>query len=298
MKKRAIQICITVALSFGVYRLLGWWALAIWATLLIVWATTARSRRQGTWRAAQASMTAEDFMQQIEEQVNRADELVNSRQYDDARLIYERVTEVVRALRESQLHTVPGQTISLSHRVMVANRTLAVPLDRLGELHLSLGNRSAASRYFQEVVELMEEAVPHAGGETRAEFESLVATAKDKVAELSRQIAGKEDQPAEAVFKNIKILTGVPAGNLLKIMQMGYSRSLGTSCAHCHVPGQWEKDDKKPKQITRDMTKMAHTITFDLLRNIDGIKDRDPIVNCTTCHRGQLKPALNLDSTG
>ena len=120
----------------------------------------------------------------------------------------------------------------------------------------------------------------------------------DKVAELSRQIAGKEDQPAEAVFKNIKILTGVPAGNLLKIMQMGYSRSLGTSCAHCHVPGQWEKDDKKPKQITRDMTKMAHTITFDLLRNIDGIKDRDPIVNCTTCHRGQLKPALNLDSTG
>ena len=184
MKKRAIQICITVALSFGVYRLLGWWALAIWATLLIVWATTARSRRQGTWRAAQASMTAEDFMQQIEEQVNRADELVNSRQYDDARLIYERVTEVVRALRESQLHTVPGQTISLSHRVMVANRTLAVPLDRLGELHLSLGNRSAASRYFQEVVELMEEAVPHAGGETRAEFESLVATAKDKAAAI------------------------------------------------------------------------------------------------------------------
>lgn len=120
----------------------------------------------------------------------------------------------------------------------------------------------------------------------------------EKVAELSKQIIGKEGQPAEAVFKNIKILTGVPAGNLLKIMQMGYSRSLGTSCAHCHVPGQWEKDDKKPKQIARDMSKMAHAIIFDLLRNIDGIKDRDPLVNCTTCHRGQLKPALNLDSDG
>ena len=120
----------------------------------------------------------------------------------------------------------------------------------------------------------------------------------DKVAELSKQIAGKEDQPAEAVFKNIKILTGVPAGNLLKIMQMGYSQSLGTSCAHCHVPDQWEKEDKKPKQIARDMSKMAHTIIFDLLRNIDGIKDRDPLVNCTTCHRGQLKPALNLNSDG
>lgn len=120
----------------------------------------------------------------------------------------------------------------------------------------------------------------------------------EKVAELSKQIVGKEGQPAEEVFKNIKILTGAPAGSLLKIMQMGYSRSLGTSCAHCHVPGQWEKDDKKPKQIARDMSKMAHTIIFDLLRNIDGIKDRDPLVNCTTCHRGQLKPALNLDSEG
>ncbi len=119
---------------------------------------------------------------------------------------------------------------------------------------------------------------------------------EDKVAELSKQIAGKEDQPAEAVFKNIKILTGVPAGNVLKIMQMGYDRALGTSCAHCHVPGQWDKDDKKPKLIARDMAKMSHTIIFDLLRNIDGIKDRDPLVNCTTCHRGQLKPALNLDA--
>ena len=120
----------------------------------------------------------------------------------------------------------------------------------------------------------------------------------DKVAELSKQIAGKEEQPAEAVFKNIKILTGVPAGDVLKIMQMGYDRALGTSCAHCHVPGQWEKDDKKPKQIARDMAKMSQTIIFDLLRNIDGIKDRDPRVTCTTCHRGQLKPALTLDATG
>src|SRR5690349_3908735 len=57
----------------------------------------------------------------------------------------------------------------------------------------------------------------------------------DSVADLAKQIAGKEKQPSEAVFKNVKILTGIPAGNLLKIMQIGFSRSLGTSCAHCHV---------------------------------------------------------------
>lgn len=120
----------------------------------------------------------------------------------------------------------------------------------------------------------------------------------DQVAAISKQIAGKEDQPAEAVFKNIRTLAGIPAGNLLKIMQMGYSRALGVSCAHCHVTGQWEKDDKPAKQIAREMSKMSHTIIFDLLRNIDGIKDRDPLVNCTTCHRGQVKPALNLDAEG
>jgi hypothetical protein len=117
----------------------------------------------------------------------------------------------------------------------------------------------------------------------------------DSVATVSKQIAGKEDQPAEAVFKNLKVLNKVPAGRLLLIMQVGYSKSLGVTCAHCHVPGEWEKDDKEPKQITRDMAAMSKTINLDLLKNIDGLKDRTAIINCTTCHRGQLKPALNLD---
>ena len=118
----------------------------------------------------------------------------------------------------------------------------------------------------------------------------------EQVADVSKQIASKEDQPAEAVFKNIKLLTGVPAGKVVKMMQFGYSRSLGVSCAHCHVPGKWDKDDKPAKQIARDMAKMSHTINADLLKNIDGLKDRNALVNCTTCHRGQLKPALDLDA--
>lgn len=117
----------------------------------------------------------------------------------------------------------------------------------------------------------------------------------DSVAALSKQIAGKEEQSAETVFKNLKVLNKVPAGRLLLIMQHGYSKSLGVTCAHCHIPGEWEKDDKEPKQITRDMVAMSKTINQDLLKNIAGLKDRTPIINCTTCHRGQLKPALNLE---
>ncbi len=115
-----------------------------------------------------------------------------------------------------------------------------------------------------------------------------------KLAELARQISGKEDKPAGEVFKNVQMLRAVPAGRLLKIMELGYSKSLGVNCTHCHVVDQWDKDDKPTKQITREMIKMAGTINNDYLKNIKNLKSENPIINCTTCHRGQLKPALNL----
>ncbi len=115
-----------------------------------------------------------------------------------------------------------------------------------------------------------------------------------KIAELTKQIAGKENLPAEQVFKNIQILKGIPAGRLLRIMELGYSRSLGVNCTHCHVVDQWDKDDKPTKPIAREMSKMVQTINNDLLKPIKNLKGPNPIVNCTTCHRGQIKPALNL----
>src|SRR5258708_2798101 len=112
------------------------------------------------------------------------------------------------------------------------------------------------------------------------------------LAELTKRIAGQETKPAGEVFKNVQILKGMPAGRLLKVMELGYSKSLGVNCAHCHVIDQWEKDDKPTKQITREMIKMAGTINNDYLKNIKNLKSENPIINCTTCHRGQLKPAL------
>ena len=89
-------------------------------------------------------------------------------------------------------------------------------------------------------------------------------------------------------------MKGVPAGNLLKIMELGYSRSLGVDCTHCHTPDQWEKEDKAQKQIARDMSNMSKTINTELLKNIKNLRSPNPVVNCTTCHRGDIKPALNL----
>jgi hypothetical protein len=115
-----------------------------------------------------------------------------------------------------------------------------------------------------------------------------------KLAELAKRIAGREDKPAAEVFKNIQMLKAMPAGRLLKVMEFGYSKSLGVNCAHCHVVDEWEKDDKPTKQITREMIKMAGAINNEYLKNIKNLKSENPIINCSTCHRGQIKPALNL----
>lgn len=114
------------------------------------------------------------------------------------------------------------------------------------------------------------------------------------VAQLKSEIAGKENLPAEQVFKNIQMFKGMPAGRVLAVMQIGYSKSLGVDCTHCHVPGQWEKEDKPTKQITREMSDMVKAITSKYLKEIKNLKNPNPVVNCTTCHRGQVKPALNM----
>ena len=116
------------------------------------------------------------------------------------------------------------------------------------------------------------------------------------LAKVREQIKGRETEPSSAVFKNIQtaFLKNVPADRLPAVMEVAYSRSLGVTCTHCHVSDRWEADDKPEKQIARDMSVMMLRINGELLKNIRDLKSAAPTVNCTTCHRGQVKPALNL----
>ena len=121
---------------------------------------------------------------------------------------------------------------------------------------------------------------------------------KDQLlAQLRQQIAGREQEPAETVFKDIQTLKGRPAEQVLAVMELGYSRSLGVDCAHCHDVKDWPADAKKQKQIAREMTLMTREINAKL-KTFEGIESEPPVINCTTCHRGQKKPALNLDPPG
>ena len=123
--------------------------------------------------------------------------------------------------------------------------------------------------------------------------DSLTSARRDSgAAMVLRSIAGRENQPAESVFKNIKILKGVPAGRLVNIMNMGFGRSLGVSCGFCHVPGKWDLDDKEEKNTARLMFAMVQTINRDYISKVPPPNDSSPppVVNCFTCHRGNPRP--------
>ncbi|MBT8189238.1 MAG: c-type cytochrome [Bacteroidia bacterium] len=117
---------------------------------------------------------------------------------------------------------------------------------------------------------------------------------KAAISEILESIKGRENEAADSVFKNIEIMKGFPAGRLTAIMEMAFNNSLGVNCTHCHNPDDWASDEKEEKNIAREMWKMTGKINSELLNNIADLKGQPPIVNCTTCHRGEIKPALNI----
>jgi hypothetical protein len=109
------------------------------------------------------------------------------------------------------------------------------------------------------------------------------------------KIAGHENEPAEQVFKNIQSLKGMPAGRLVRVMNMGYSHALGVGCLHCHFGQDYSSDEQRPKRAAREMIAMNKMINEQLrsLKNLEG-KPEEKFVNCTTCHRGQVDPNAGL----
>ncbi len=97
--------------------------------------------------------------------------------------------------------------------------------------------------------------------------------------------AAAPPEPASEVFKNIEMLKDVPADRILPTMQF-ISSSLGVDCSFCHVPGHFEKDDKKTKQTARKMIRMTLALNKDSFENL-----RE--VTCFSCHRGAPIPAAD-----
>ena len=93
----------------------------------------------------------------------------------------------------------------------------------------------------------------------------------------------QEHMPAASVYKNLKFMNG-EAGQLQGSMNF-ISASLGVGCAHCHVEGAWDKDDKPAKDTARKMLAMVR----DLRQQFTDVGR----IGCYTCHRGAVKPEVN-----
>ena len=91
-----------------------------------------------------------------------------------------------------------------------------------------------------------------------------------------------KQKTAAEVYKNIQVLKDMPADQLDTVMET-MSASLGVKCNFCHVPEQWEKDDKEEKNTAREMIKMTFAINKN---NFDGQME----VSCATCHNGRPHP--------
>jgi len=72
--------------------------------------------------------------------------------------------------------------------------------------------------------------------------------------------AAPREQTVEQVEKNIKVLNGMPASQLIPVMNY-FAASMGRRCNFCHVNnnGQWDyaADTKPEKNTAREMIKMG-----------------------------------------
>lgn len=131
---------------------------------------------------------------------------------------------------------------------------------------------------------------PQLSDSARARRDSINAVRRDSLMNVVLlSIAGKENFPAESVFKNIKVLKGTTAGRLVRSMA-GFSRSLGVSCGFCHTVGKYADDDKEEKQTARIMITMVAGINRDYLSKLPPDNGRTPTIGCLTCHRGMTRP--------
>lgn len=98
----------------------------------------------------------------------------------------------------------------------------------------------------------------------------------------SNEQQGGKEKTTDEVFKNIKVLKGMPASQLLPTMHF-FEASLGFDCSNCHVRGHNDSDKKPEKRKARKMIEMMNAINKN---DFEGKQ----VVTCFTCHRGTADP--------
>jgi photosynthetic reaction center cytochrome c subunit len=93
--------------------------------------------------------------------------------------------------------------------------------------------------------------------------------------------APQPPQTAGARYKSVRVLTGMPAAQMIPTMAF-ISNSLGVTCLHCHTE-VYESDEKPAKQKAREMIAMTREIN-------DTQFSGKRVMTCQTCHNGHAVP--------
>lgn len=105
-------------------------------------------------------------------------------------------------------------------------------------------------------------------------------------------------------MENAEVLPADTPKEEVTALMKHFSQSLGVRCSHCHVGEEgaplstydFSSDDKPAKLQARMMMRLTHAINdsddlpgehFASLTDME--RNR---VNCMTCHRGELRPAI------
>ncbi|HEY9228215.1 MAG TPA: photosynthetic reaction center cytochrome c subunit family protein [Gemmatimonadaceae bacterium] len=111
------------------------------------------------------------------------------------------------------------------------------------------------------------------------------------VAQIMQQIAGHENEPAERVFKNVQVLKGLTAAELVHKMDRDYGAALSWNCTNCHrfaAQGNFASDTSADKRRARFMQQMTNDLNQVQLPKL--YPKETPQVGCVTCHRGYNEP--------
>jgi hypothetical protein len=122
--------------------------------------------------------------------------------------------------------------------------------------------------------------------QVQARRDSLAGVRASAVQAVLATIAGKEDQPAGQVFKNVQIYKDMPAKKFVVMMDSTFGRALSNTCTSCHVPTDYSDDSRQGKARARIMINMVNAINTEHLTKLPAGRGGSPTITCITCHRG------------
>jgi len=139
------------------------------------------------------------------------------------------------------------------------------------------------------------QAAPPVGRRIPPPRDSMAKLRAAYVTQVMKQIVGRENEPAEVVFKNVQVLKGMTAAALVRKMDEDYGVAMSWNCTNCHrlaPQGNFASDTATDKRRARFMQQMVNDINTNQLPKLYP-KDT-PRVDCVTCHRGYNEPPEKL----